>query len=235
MILGYSPDATSVGEQISRISLLIVDGDEPERARLLASLRKEVDIRVVGSTGSGTVGLQLAQIYRPRVTLVGSYIAASSVEDFCRAIVELDNLAVVVLIQGGRTASETVPFAHASVKRDVGIKSFVSTVRGLAASASDRRLSSRDPSPATFRKTETHPHVITPRQLEVARLAADGLNYPEIAELMKISESTVRFHVQCLKRNLGTRNLVEAVALLARRGQLEPRGAPSEQTPDNRE
>ena len=57
----------------------------------------------------------------------------------------------------------------------------------------------------------------TPRELEVWALVADGLSNPEIAERLKLSENTVKFHVQHLFEKLGVKNRTEAAVKYASR------------------
>jgi DNA-binding NarL/FixJ family response regulator len=51
---------------------------------------------------------------------------------------------------------------------------------------------------------------LTPRETEVWALVADGLSNPQIAERLKLSENTVKFHVQHLFTKLGVNNRTEA-------------------------
>jgi DNA-binding NarL/FixJ family response regulator len=51
---------------------------------------------------------------------------------------------------------------------------------------------------------------LTPRENEVWALVADGLSNPQIAERLKLSENTVKFHVQHLFTKLGVNNRTEA-------------------------
>jgi DNA-binding NarL/FixJ family response regulator len=46
--------------------------------------------------------------------------------------------------------------------------------------------------------------------MEVWALVADGLSNPQIAERLKLSENTVKFHVQHLFTKLGVNNRTEA-------------------------
>lgn len=63
----------------------------------------------------------------------------------------------------------------------------------------------------------------TPRQTEVLRLIAEGLSNSEIAQRMKIHESTVRSHVSSILTKLGVRRRSEA-AILAERPRPLPKG-----------
>jgi len=57
---------------------------------------------------------------------------------------------------------------------------------------------------------------LSPRELEVLELLADGLNGQLIAERLFLSPETVRTHVRNATSKLGARTRVQAVALVVR-------------------
>jgi DNA-binding NarL/FixJ family response regulator len=61
---------------------------------------------------------------------------------------------------------------------------------------------------------------LTPRELEVIRLLADGLSNRLIASQLGISEHTVKFHVDSILGKLGAHSRTEAVTRAARRGLI---------------
>jgi PAS domain S-box-containing protein len=61
---------------------------------------------------------------------------------------------------------------------------------------------------------------LSARELEVLRLASDGLSGPEIAERLVISPSTVKTHFENLYEKLGVSDRPSAVALALRRGLI---------------
>jgi len=61
----------------------------------------------------------------------------------------------------------------------------------------------------------------TQRELEVLRLIRDGCKNKEIAARLKISETTVNFHIRNLVDKLQANDRTHAVALAIRRGMLE--------------
>ncbi len=61
---------------------------------------------------------------------------------------------------------------------------------------------------------------LTPRELEVLALLAEGLGNKEIAGHLRISEHTVKFHVASILGKLGAASRTEAVALGVRRGLI---------------
>lgn len=75
------------------------------------------------------------------------------------------------------------------------------------------------------RPTRSNPAGLTPRQLHVLDLLAEGLTNPEIADRLYISTKTVEHHVSAVLGKLGVANRTEA-ALLAAGMDLE-RGSPA--------
>jgi two-component system nitrate/nitrite response regulator NarL len=62
--------------------------------------------------------------------------------------------------------------------------------------------------------------VLTPREAEVLALMAEGLSNKLIADRLKISDHTAKFHVNSILNKLGAETRTEAVVLAARRGLL---------------
>jgi len=61
---------------------------------------------------------------------------------------------------------------------------------------------------------------LTPRELEVLELLADGLPNRQIALRLGMSPETVKFHVAQISGKLGVSNRTEAVRVAIRRGLL---------------
>jgi DNA-binding NarL/FixJ family response regulator len=62
---------------------------------------------------------------------------------------------------------------------------------------------------------------LTPRELEVLQLLAQGLQNKEIAGELVISERTVKYHVSSIMGKLGAGNRTEAVAIAANLGLVD--------------
>jgi len=67
----------------------------------------------------------------------------------------------------------------------------------------------------------TKPIELTPRELDVIRLVAEGLSNKEIGHLLAISPRTVNFHLDNLFAKLGVRSRTEAAILALRQGWIE--------------
>ncbi len=61
---------------------------------------------------------------------------------------------------------------------------------------------------------------LTPRELQVLQLVAQGLPNKGIAQRLGITENTAKFHVASLSAKLGAASRTEAVTLAARRGLI---------------
>jgi len=63
-------------------------------------------------------------------------------------------------------------------------------------------------------------HILTPREIEVLRMIAEGLGNKEIASKLGISDHTVKFHISSTFAKLGASNRAEAVTLGIRLGLI---------------
>jgi DNA-binding NarL/FixJ family response regulator len=85
------------------------------------------------------------------------------------------------------------------------------------------------------RPTPTEPSAaaqtgLSPRELEVLALVADGLTNREIGSTLFISEKTVRVHVSRILAKLGAANRTQAATLAQHLG-IRPVGASPERSP----
>jgi DNA-binding CsgD family transcriptional regulator len=79
----------------------------------------------------------------------------------------------------------------------------------------------RGPNKATL----ANPGRLTPRQLEVVRLIADGLTNDQIAEELYVSKKTVEHHVSAIYAKLGVESRTQAVKAAGDAGALKTGGA----------
>jgi len=117
--------------------------------------------------------------------------------------------------------------------KDVTPEHLVAAVRmvrsgdALLAPAITRRLverfASRSPQAAAIHRDLS---ALTPRELEVLRLLAQGLSNSELAVQLHLSEATVKTHVARILAKLGIRDRVQAVVVAYETGLVSPSGAP---------
>jgi RNA polymerase sigma factor (sigma-70 family) len=83
------------------------------------------------------------------------------------------------------------------------------------------RFASRSADTATIHRDLS---ALTPRELEVLRLLAQGLSNAELAAHLHLSEATVKTHVARILGKLGLRDRVQAVVIAYETGLVTPTG-----------
>ena len=142
--------------------------------------------------------------------------------------------AIVVLAEAGLTKELLRHGARAVLPRESTpeeiIAAILAATAGLVALAQEA-MDSLIASPAdgardlTYRSGPPDPdgfpaETLTPRELEVLAMLAEGLGNKEIAQRLKISEHTVKFHVASIFGKLGAASRTEAVSRGIRRGLI---------------
>lgn len=61
---------------------------------------------------------------------------------------------------------------------------------------------------------------LTSREAECIRFAADGKSDAAIGATLGISTATAHFHMESVKKKLGVRSRIQAVALLVLKGEI---------------
>jgi DNA-binding NarL/FixJ family response regulator len=112
---------------------------------------------------------------------------------------------------------------HGYVLCSIDIESLVSAVQTVAL---DRRFLSAEV--ARRMDGRTAHDALTPREVEVLQLLAQGLANKEVSRLLGITPGTVKTHVATLIAKLGATSRMQAVSLAAQRGlvTLEPCSLP---------
>ena len=64
--------------------------------------------------------------------------------------------------------------------------------------------------------------LLTPREIELLGLVAEGLPNKAIAQRLSVSENTVKYHVRQIMNKLGVQNRTEAVTSAIRLGLINP-------------
>jgi two-component system, NarL family, response regulator YdfI len=199
------------------IRLAIAATSAVVRAGLEALARSDPEIELAGSYPD----LASLEVLRPDVIL-----AATPLEDLAHST---DGFALPIVLLSAD--------AHPAWSRDViraGVRALLprdaSAAEVLAAvTAAANGLAVLDPqelegllplqSPAAL-ASPAEPPVLTPRELEVLRMMADGGPNKTIAWKLGISEHTAKFHVASILSKLNAASRAEAVAIGIRRGMI---------------
>jgi DNA-binding CsgD family transcriptional regulator/tetratricopeptide (TPR) repeat protein len=141
--------------------------------------------------------------------LLTAWRAAESATDYDENVVELArvraSLALVLRATGRKDDAAATADAARTVARSTGDVLVLDDLRSLST-----------PAPPTV----TGPQPLTPRELDVLALVADGRTNRQIAARLFISEKTVSVHVSNILAKLGVQGRTEAAAVAGRDGLL---------------
>ncbi len=214
-----------------RARILLADDHELVRHGLGLVLESVPDLRVVAEAGDGAKALELAlstpldlavlDVSMPRLT--GLQVAvelrrrAPGLRTLMLSVHDSEQYFFEALKAG---ASGYV--LKSAANRDL-IEACRAALRGEpfiypeAASALVRDYLQR-----ASRGEEVPTDPLTPRELEVTKLIAEGLTSSQIAATLKIAPSTVNRHRDNILEKLGLRNRVELTRYAIKRGLVEP-------------
>ncbi|MFD5424691.1 response regulator transcription factor [Streptomyces sp. NPDC127084] len=193
------------------IRVLLVHDTSLMRSALTALLGKEGDFEVIPSSWRSAV-IQ-AQSLRPHVCVVDVDCPGSTmlgtVAGLARRITGM-GAALLVLATGSRPGLLRRAFdagALGYVSKDGGPQRLLEGIRRVA--EGERFI---DESLA-FGFLQAAEMPLTPRELSVLRLAAEGSTIAEIARSLHLSGGTVRNYMSAITRKTGARNRVDAIRI----------------------
>jgi DNA-binding NarL/FixJ family response regulator len=230
------------GERVSTptgnrpVRVLLADDQPLLRTGFRMVLGAESDLDVVGEAGDGAEAVELARRLLPDVVLMDIRMPRMDGVAATRAIVDA-RLPVRVLILTTFDLDEYVvgalrAGASGFLAKDVPAEDLLAAIRTVAAGEAVvaprilKRLLDRfaeslpDPSATPPRNLQ----VLTEREREVLVQVARGLSNAEIAQELRVSETTVKTHVGHVLTKLGLRDRVQAVVLAYESGLVRPGG-----------
>ncbi len=223
------------------ITVVIVDDHPVVRAGMRTVLDAAADITVVAEGASGADALRLVSQHRPDVLVLDVNLPDVSGVEVARRVRD-DGATSAILVLTVHDDSQTVfglldGGATGYVLKDEALETLVSAVRAAAqgqswlspavASQVVRRAVAQ-PAPCP---TPSPPLALTPRELKVLCLLAQGLDNAAIAQQLVVTKRTVQNHVSNIYSKLGVASRTEAALLAIRRGLVSapsPSDAPHE-------
>ncbi len=210
------------------IRVLVADDHPIVRDGLVAILSTQPDIDVIGEAANGREVIERVALLRPDVLLLDLEMP------------EMDGVEALRRLRDSGATVRTIVFtAFDSDERILGavqagaqgyllkgaprdelfeavrvVYAGGSLLQPVVTSKLLRRISA---GPAPTPTSEP----LTPRELEVLRLMARGLQNKEIANELVISERTVKFHVSSILQKLDAGNRTEAVTIAIQQGMVD--------------
>lgn len=211
------------------IRVLVVDDHDLFRAGLASLLDAQHGIEVVAQASGGRMGVRLANELQPDVVLMDVRMPDLEGPEATREILEqhpsIRVVALTVVSDDADVAAVVEAGASGFVAKDTPIDGVVVALRAAAngvAWLSPRaaevvlgrvRRDGVDEEPAGEELDE-----LSPREREVLRLIARGMENAEIADELGISPRTAKNHVSNILAKLGLPSRIQAAIYAVRRG-----------------
>jgi DNA-binding NarL/FixJ family response regulator len=201
----------------ARIRILCVDDHRIVREGIALIISREADMEVVGLAASGDEAVQLFRTRQPDVTLMDLRLGTSSGLDAIRAI-RLDQpdarIIVLTMYQGDENVYGALAAGAATyLLKETLPDELIRVVRQVH--AGERPLPPGIK--AALDEHASHP-TLTPREVEVMALIAQGKRNKEVATILGIAERTVNVHLKNIFSKLKVTERTSAVNVALRRG-----------------
>jgi DNA-binding NarL/FixJ family response regulator len=204
----------------ARIRVLGVDDHPLLREGIAAIINSQPDMLLVSQASNGTDAIRQYREHKPDVTLMDLRLP------------DLSGIDAMIAIRG--------EFPEARIIMLTTFEGDVEIQRALEAGARGYLLKSMPPSDLVDVIRQVHagkkrvpPEVaahlaehmgdegLTTREAEVLRQVAGGNRNRDIAELLFISEETVKVHIKHIMEKLGAKDRTQAIAIAVRRGIIQ--------------
>ena len=208
------------------ITVILIDDHSMVRQGVRAFLETQPDIHVVAEADTGEEGLQMVREHAPDVVLMDLIMPGMDGVEATRSVKEVSPRTQVIVLTSYHQDEHIFPAIRAGalsyLLKDVGPEALADAVRQashgeavlhprVAARVVQEIHGSREDAVNAF--TE-----LSERELEVLRLIAAGHSNREIAELLFISEKTVKSHVSNILGKLHLADRTQAAVFAWREG-----------------
>jgi DNA-binding NarL/FixJ family response regulator len=209
------------------LRVLVIASNPLARAGLSALLADQPGLNIVGQAEHDV--LDTLDIYRPDVTLWDMGWEPLTYLDRLRDLRDARQPIVALLANVTNAIESTAALLSAGVRGlllqnsngDVLAAALNAVTRGMTVIASAIADSALvDTLRLSAGNDRAAPDALTPRELEVINLIAEGLPNKIIANQLNISEHTVKFHVNAILTKLGAQSRTEAVVRATRLGYI---------------
>jgi DNA-binding NarL/FixJ family response regulator len=227
--MGALPDTRAREEALVRI--LIVDDHDLFRTGLALLLADEAGITVLAQASGGRLAVRLARELSPDVILMDVRMPDVSGPDATRAIIA-DNpdarvLALTIASADHEIADALQAGACGFLAKDTPLGSLVAAIRTAASGAAWLSPQAAEVVLGNIRRTPLKSETelapvqhLSPRELDVLRLVAAGMENAQIAAALNISPRTAKNHVSNILAKLNLPTRVHAAVFAVRQSLL---------------
>ena len=202
------------------IRVLTVDDHPMLREGIAAVLASESDIVLVAEAANGREAIEQYRTHQPDVTLMDVQMPEiNGIDAIIKIREEFPDARIIVLttytgdVQAARAFKAG---ASGYLLKSMVRKELIDTIRMVHAGKK------RIPAEVAVEMAEHHSDdALTVREIEVLRGVAAGNANKMVAQLLNISEETVKAHMKSILSKLGANDRTHAVTIALRRGIIE--------------
>ena len=201
----------------SKIRILCVDDHRVVLDGLAMLIDRQGDMEVVGSATNGERAVEMFHNLRPDITLMDLRMPVMSgteaIRQICRQTPDA-RIVVLTMYDGDEDINQALDAGAATyLLKDMLSEDLVRVIREVH--DGERVLPSNVAARLDARKTQPS---LTPREVDVVRLIAQGLRNKEIAVALGISEETAKVHVKNILSKLNVSDRAAVIPVAVRRG-----------------
>jgi DNA-binding NarL/FixJ family response regulator len=221
--------------------IVVVDDHRVVRDGIRAILMRDPEFRVVGEADDGAGALRVCQETNPALVLMDiSLPGVNGIEATVQLAKQFPSIKVVILsmyddersVMGAiRAGARGFVLKQASFGEVLNALRVVARGGTYLSSAISSRLVERLQRGSLETVEKSPLELLSPRELQVLRLVAEGKSSKEVATILKLEHSTIRSYRKTMMKKLGVTNLAGLIQVAVAAG-LTPHGIPAGPTLD---
>ena len=214
------PSAENVMANPHSIKVLCVDDHRIVREGLGLIINRQPDMEVVGTASSGEEAVEAFSRCRPDITLMDLNLRGMSGLDAIKAIRRQEAGARIVVL----TMHQGEEYIHRALEAGASSYLLKDTLSdhlvGVIRDVHEGRQTLPPDVEARLAERAGNAH-LTPREVQVVELIAQGMRNKEIAAALGISFETAQVHVKNILGKLKVQDRTAAVSVAVRRGIIQ--------------
>lgn len=196
------------------IRILLIHEDNLLRLGIYRALESTPDIRIIGETSIDKEGLLFSQQLTPDAVILSSQLSNTHNPPLASALSGLNPAPKILVIGSNSQQSSSNLTAHATseqllsaIKMVMSGENFINQEAASPVKSTDSMDSSTDPE-----------HQLSPSEIKILKLFAEGKNFAEIANLLSISYKSVHYYKEKIAKKMNVHNDIQLALVAMKKG-----------------